>query len=331
MYRTFHRLLPLVTLLVTLASVRCEDSLQAVDDAELTKLIKEEKFVVALFCTAANQERCEEFEGELTGIREDAIDVMEGDGWVVKVVDSGIMDQYYVGKTEQPVIIMFRNSLPVIYNGPANEEVMLETLVRMKEPGVQELTDSTFEHLTQAATGATTGDWLVMFFTPSCALCTRLTAALETVACQQRGRASVASVNKETYGEKTGRRFELGLGDQPDIILFRLGKMYRYTIDKFDPDSILSFMNGFYKNYPAESIPLPKTPFDDLVQLCVDYLKEYPLLVGVCALLPILLCLAFYFLMRSEEPKPRKSKKKKNKEENGEEASKKKKASKKDN
>ena len=41
---------------------------------------------------------------------------------------------------------------------------------------------------------------------------------------------------------------------------FRLGKMYRYTIDKFDPDSILSFMNGFYKNYPAESIPLPKTP-----------------------------------------------------------------------
>ena len=117
MYRTFHRLLPLVTLLVTLASVRCEDSLQAVDDAELTKLIKEEKFVVALFCTAANEERCEEFEGELTGIREDAIDVMEGDGWVVKVVDSSIMDQYYVGKTEQPVIIMFRNSLPVIYNG----------------------------------------------------------------------------------------------------------------------------------------------------------------------------------------------------------------------
>ena len=106
-----------------------------------------------------------------------------------------------------------------IITGPANEEVMLETLVRMKEPGVQELTDSTFEHLTQAATGATTGDWLVMFFTPSCALCTRLTAALETVACQQRGRASVASVNKETYGEKTGRRFELGLGDQPDIIL----------------------------------------------------------------------------------------------------------------
>ena len=96
---------------------------------------------------------------------------------------------------------------------------MLETLVRMKEPGTKELTDSTFEHLTQAASGATTGDWLVMFFTPRGELCTRLTGALETVGCQQRGRASVATVNKETYGEKTGRRFELGLGDQPDIIL----------------------------------------------------------------------------------------------------------------
>lgn len=317
--------------LLQLVTQSLSDDLQVVDDAEFDKLIVDEKYVVALFCTSGNTDRCEEFEGELAGIREDLIDVMDGDGWVVKLLDSGVMDRFYVGKTDQPLIIMFRNNLPVIYNGPANEEVMLETLVRMKEPGTKELTDSTFEHLTQAATGATTGDWLVMFFTPGCELCTRLTAALETVGCQQRGRASVASVNKETYGEKTGRRFELGLGDQPDIILFRLGRMYRYTIDKFDPESLLSFMNGFYKNYPAESIPLPKSPFDDLVQLCVDYLKEYPLLVGGCVSMPILLCLAFFFLMRSEEQKPRKSKKKKNKEENGEESSKKKsKSSKKD-
>ena len=96
---------------------------------------------------------------------------------------------------------------------------MLDTLVRYKESGVQELTDSSFEHLTQAASGATTGDWLVMFFTSSCQLCTRLTAALETVACRHRGRSSVARINKETHGEKTGRRFELGLEDKPDIIL----------------------------------------------------------------------------------------------------------------
>jgi len=320
----YLRTLVLSFYLLQLVTQCLSDDLQVVDDAEFNKLIVDEKYVVALFCTSTNTERCEEFEGELAGIREDLIDVMDGDGWVVKLVNSEVMDRFYVGKTDQPLIIMFRNNLPVIYNGPANEEVMLETLVRMKEPGTKELTDSTFEHLTQAATGATTGDWLVMFFTPGCELCTRLTGALETVGCQQRGRASVATVNKETYGEKTGRRFELGLGDQPDIILFRLGRMYRYNLDKYDPESLLSFMNGFYKNLPAESIPLPKSPFDDLVQLCVDYLKEYPVLVGGCVSMPILLCLAFFFLMRSEEQKPRKSKKKKNKEENGDDSSKKK-------
>lgn len=31
---------------------------------------------------------------------------------------------------------------------------------------VVKLTDATFEELTQAATGATTGDWVVMFYAP---------------------------------------------------------------------------------------------------------------------------------------------------------------------
>jgi len=295
-----------------------------VEQSEFLKLISEEHYVVALFCPSSSMERCEEFEGELSSIREDMIDMMDGDGWVVKLIDSPLVEEYAVGKTDQPVIIMFRNGLPVIYDGPANEEIMLDTLVRYKEPGVQELTDNTFEHLTQAATGATTGDWLVMFFTPSCQLCHRLTAALETVACQHRGRSSVARVNKETYGEKTGRRFELGLEDKPDIILFRLGKMYRYEVDKYDPESITSFITGFYKNYPALSIPLPKSPFDDLVQLCVDYMKAYPLLVGTCLCIPVLLLVAFLLIMRSDdEPKPRKSKKKKKEEQKEKKESKK--------
>ena len=41
-----------------LCAVMGEDSLQAVDDAELAKLAQEEKFVVALLCTEENAERC---------------------------------------------------------------------------------------------------------------------------------------------------------------------------------------------------------------------------------------------------------------------------------
>lgn len=198
---------------------------------------------------------------------------------------------------------------------------MIETLVQYKEHGVKELTDTTFEHLTQAATGATTGDWLVLFYTDDCEKCRDLEATLETVACKHRGRINVARVNKQTHGEKTGRRFELGLESTPQFIFFRLGRMYRYSLDKMDAASLSSYVTGFYKNYPAEAIPLPKTPFDDLVQLCVDYMKEYPLLVGAGILLPLLLLAAFLWLIRSDDPKAKKPKKKKAKESNGSAAS----------
>ena len=35
------------------------------------------------------------------------------------------------------------------FAGPANEEVLLQWLMQCREPSVQHLTDSTFEHLTQ--------------------------------------------------------------------------------------------------------------------------------------------------------------------------------------
>lgn len=46
--------------------------------------------------------------------------------------------------------------------GPADEEHIVQTFIDNKEPNVRELADDNFEHLTQAATGATTGDWFVM-------------------------------------------------------------------------------------------------------------------------------------------------------------------------
>ena len=113
----YLRTLVLSFYLLQLVTQCLSDDLQVVDDAEFNKLIVDEKYVVALFCTSTNTERCEEFEGELAGIREDLIDVMDGDGWVVKLVNSEVMDRFYVGKTDQPLIIMFRNNLPVIYNG----------------------------------------------------------------------------------------------------------------------------------------------------------------------------------------------------------------------
>ena len=111
------KLCSLGVLLLLVISFTSGEELQIVDQAEFIKLITEEHYVVALFCPTSSLERCEEFEGELTSIREDMIDVMDGDAWVVKLMDSPLVEEYAVGKTDQPVIVMFRRALPVIYDG----------------------------------------------------------------------------------------------------------------------------------------------------------------------------------------------------------------------
>lgn len=50
--------------------------------------------------------------------------------------------------------------------------------------------------------------------------------------------------------------------------------------------------------------------------MCVDYIRDYPLLSGIFVGLPILLFVAFIYLTASSpEPKPKKSKKKKTEKE----------------
>jgi len=308
-------MLGLLLLLMVCLTQGNEDTLQVVQDDELGKLIREEPIVVALFCTDANAESCEDYESELAGIREDFIDMFQGDGWLVKLLNSPLVTQF-TPKVDVPVAVMFRRGLPVLYSGPANGDMMLESFMRCKEPGVKELSDTSFEHLTQAASGATTGDWLVLFYTDECEQCSRMTAVLESLACKHIGRSNVARINKQTHGEKTGRRFELGLDNKPQLLFFRLQKMYSFTLDSYDVDTLDNFMTGFYKNMPSKPVPVPKTPFDDLVQLCVDYLKEYPLLVSCGVAVPVILILLFIWLLRGEEEEKLKKKKKKKSKEN---------------
>lgn len=280
-------------------------NLELVNDDELLNLIKTEKYVVVLF-SKKDCEVCDNYENELIHLREDLVDTLNA--WVVKVIQSQMVRLYSPSK--EPALVFFRHGVPLLYDGPINDELILHTFTDNKEPVVKELTDETFEHLTQASTGATTGDWFVMFYSTECVDCQRLQARWEAVGAKLKTRMNVARVNRATTGSSTARRFEVY--DVPTFMLFRQGKMYRYSIQKYDVNSFVGFAQEWFKNMRPEPVPVPKTPFDDLITMTADYLRENPWLwklgsitFGVGVLLSILLTIR---ANKAAKPEPKKKK-----------------------
>ncbi|RZF45711.1 hypothetical protein LSTR_LSTR005006 [Laodelphax striatellus] len=283
-------------------------SLEVVNDNELVNLWNSEQYVIVLFAKKDCQES-EKFETEVLKIREDLVDSLSA--WVVKAVDSYLLRLYSPSK--EPALVFFRHGIPLLYDGELNEELILETFIFNKEPAVKELTDDNFEHLTQAASGATTGDWFVMFYSTNCVECKRLQARWETVGAKLKTRMNVAMVNRETTGRVTSRRF--AIVDTPTFVLFRAQKMYRYNIPKYDIASFVTFATEWYRNARAEAVPVPKAPFDDLVQAVVDYMLENPMIWKIASMIISIIVL---FLVRRKltavdkkaEKKSKKSKEK---------------------
>ncbi|KAL3280350.1 hypothetical protein HHI36_017839 [Cryptolaemus montrouzieri] len=243
--------------------------LQVVQDDELVDLIRNEKYLIVLF-TLKHCEECDNFENELIDLREVLVEYI--DAWVVKVENSQMTRLY--SPTKEPILVFFRHGIPLLYDGEVNEEMILHTFKANEEPISRELTDDTFEHLTQVATGATTGDWFVMFYTNDCVDCQRMQARWEAVGAKIKSRTNIARVNRATTGAATARRFDVY--HVPTFILFHQGKMYRYLIQKYDIPSLVSFAQDWYRNMKAEKVPPQKSPFDDLIAVIIVYLKDYP-------------------------------------------------------
>uniref|UniRef100_A0A1B6CJN6 Thioredoxin domain-containing protein n=1 Tax=Clastoptera arizonana TaxID=38151 RepID=A0A1B6CJN6_9HEMI len=296
-----------VFLVICLFVSRSNCALEVVDDNELLNLFRTETYVVVLF-TKKDCPDCEALETALLNIREDLVDSLNA--WVVSSYSSQLVKLYSPSK--EPAIVFFRHGIPLLYDGDINEDLILHTITENKEPIVKELTDDTFEHLTQAASGATTGDWFIMFYATSSIECQRLQARWEAVGARLKTRMNIARVNRETTGGVTSRRF--GVLETPTFILFRQGKMYRYNIPKYDVTSFVTFATDWFKNARSEVVPVPKTPFDDVTQQIADFFKENPWAwkigtVSVC----IGLALSVFMKLRSEKPKKKKTEKKEKK------------------
>lgn len=180
--------------------------------------------------------------------------------------------------TKEPALVFLRNGVPIIYpeNDPDVAEEIFQYFNDNREPLVKELEDTNFEHLTQASTGSTTGNWLILFYDTSCVDCSRLGAIFEAVGAKLKfSYTNVARVNIQTKGIQTAKRFKVE--KTPTFILIRKGKFYRYTIKKYDVDNLVGFAIKTFQNFGAESIKPQASPFENLVDSVVAKLKQLPL------------------------------------------------------
>ena len=117
-----------------------------------------------------------------------------------------------------------------------------------------------FEHLTQAATGATSGDWLVKFCKSSVSRCSRVESTWAKLSAQLAAsrdakgmpRVNVASVDTTDSGWLTKR---FGITSVPVVLLFKGGVMYSFHGGGFSVDRLVQFAERDYVHSSRMLVP----------------------------------------------------------------------------
>lgn len=262
----------LLTLWMGIIAVCCS-SIERVDDSDLIHMLTGEGDVVALF-TKENCAKCVAYEEMLANVQEELKQTLGVS--VVQTYDSNLIHIY--DPSREPALLYFRRGIPILYHGDVNAEEIVHFFSDNREPAVKELSDENFEHLTQASTGATTGDWFIFFNSAECVLCQRLYAVWESVAGKLKRKINVARVNALAAGVSTAKRFKVQ--ETPAFIFLRQGKLYRYTLKEYTAKSFIDFAEvGYSKNTHPEIVPPLSSLMDEIsVKQILEYVNSYGIL-----------------------------------------------------
>lgn len=150
-----------------------------------------------------------------------------------------------------------------------NLQEAMHKISQIKDEISIKLNDTNFEHLTQAATGATTGDWFVYFYLPGCQKCTLFSPQWKffaEAAKENEMQVNVAKVNIE-QSPQLARRFNISRF--PTLLYFSQGYYYNYT-GATDEDSLVAAVeNRSVKSFKRRRVPEEMT----IVKEWVMYLK----------------------------------------------------------
>jgi protein disulfide-isomerase-like protein len=127
-----------------------------------------------------------------------------------------------------------------------------------------------FEHLTQASTGSTTGDWLIEFYAPWCGHCKKLEPIYDQLAENLKGDINVAKVDV-TQNRELGTRFEIK--GFPTIKFLSKGKVYTFK-GRRTVEDITEFCKGGYQINVPEDVKPPMGIFGEITYIYKHAYKQ---------------------------------------------------------
>lgn len=139
---------------------------------------------------------------------------------------------------------------------------------------VKILTDENFEHLTQASTGMTTGDWFIEFYAEWCNACKQLAPTWELLAKQLAGKINVGKVN---INDEKGLNKRFSIQRYPTLLYFRNGYVHTYNGEDTRLETLKKFaLQKHEEDGEAGGMPVPSVPtlIDGIIFLLHDVLMK---------------------------------------------------------
>jgi hypothetical protein len=154
-------------------------------------------------------------------------------------------------------------------NKPGHVEEKWGSTEEWQKGGVIQLNDNNFEHLTQATSGATTGDWFVMFGAPWCSFCSEEMMVLNwnQTSRDLKGEVNVAYMDASN-NPFTALRFNITA--YPTFIFIRRGRAYVYTGLRYWKNMV-AFARLDWEGTDSFAIPPAHGTFDELVYNMQQY------------------------------------------------------------
>lgn len=123
------------------------------------------------------------------------------------------------------------------------------------------LDDNNFEHHTQATSGATTGDWFIMFGAPWCEHCDDMMQMWNATAKDLKGEINVGYIDASN-NPFTAQRFNIS--GYPTLILVRQGRAYEHKGSRYWKD-LVRFARLEWEQVDSFEIPPAHGTFDEFV------------------------------------------------------------------